>query len=77
MVDPAMIAARGNSNTDLAREFATGTVEPSAEVKAILGDYCRRQRELLGSDWKAIKAAELTREMAPGLNKLFDLLKKD
>lgn len=48
--------------------------EPGPEVKAILGDYVRAQREKYGEDWKAKKAAEMAAEMSPTLNALFDAL---
>ena len=52
------------------------TAEPSPEVKAILRAYVARQREKYGENWKEIKAAEMTAQMAPTLDKLFNLLQQ-
>lgn len=49
--------------------------EPSPEVKVILSDYVRRQREKYGENWKEIKAAEMAAQTAPVIHRLMSLVR--
>jgi len=50
--------------------------EGSPEVKKILGEFCRIQREKYGSDWKAILAKEMVDKSRPFLEALLKSQKK-
>lgn len=49
--------------------------KPSAEVKAILKEFCELQRAKYGPDWKKILAAEMALKSAPVLRRLLELQK--
>jgi hypothetical protein len=51
----------------------TQRTEPSPEVKKILGEFCRIQREKYGDDWKAIPAKEMSAKTTPFLQALLKL----
>lgn len=48
---------------------------PSPEVKALLGEFCRIQREKHGEDWKRILAEEMAAKTAPVLQRFIELQK--
>lgn len=48
---------------------------PSPEVKAIIGEFCRIQREKYGPNWKRILAEEMAAKTAPVLQKFIELQK--
>lgn len=50
--------------------------EPSPEVKRLIGEYVRIQKEKYGSDWKRIKAAKMAADTAPVVQKLMDTLRQ-
>jgi hypothetical protein len=50
-----------------------GRAEPSAEVKKILGEFCRIQRDKYGPDWKKILAKEMADQSRPFLEALVAL----
>jgi hypothetical protein len=50
--------------------------EPSPEVKKIIGEFCRIQREKYGEDWKKILAKEMAAKTTPVLEALLKLQKK-
>lgn len=52
------------------------TQQPSPEVKAIISDYVKAQREKYGDDWKRLKAAEMTAQTMPSVNRLLNLLQR-
>lgn len=49
---------------------------PSPEVKAIIGEFCRIQREKYGPDWKRILAEEMAAQTRPFLEKVLAAQKK-
>lgn len=51
------------------------TMEPSKDVKDILKAYCQAQRDKHGHNWKEIKAKEISDQVAPTAEALFNALK--
>ncbi len=49
---------------------------PSPEVRAILKEFCKKQEEKYGPDWKKILAAEMAEKTTPVLLALQKLMKK-
>lgn len=49
--------------------------EPSPEVKKILGEFCRLQREKYGPDWKRVLAGEMAEQAKPGIEAILRLQK--
>jgi hypothetical protein len=49
--------------------------EPSAEVKAYIGEFVRIQREKYGEDWKKVLAAEMAAKTAPVMQAFIALQK--
>ena len=50
--------------------------EASPEVKAIIREFCRIQREKYGPDWKKILAKEMAGKSAPFIEAFLKLQKK-
>ncbi len=50
-------------------------LKPSPEVKAILSDFVRVNREKYGDDWKAILAKKMSEQSAPMLEAFLKLRK--
>ncbi|WP_439398690.1 hypothetical protein ACRQ5Q_15085 [Bradyrhizobium sp. PMVTL-01] len=44
-------------------------------MKALIGEFCRIQREKYGPDWKRILAEEMAAKSTPVLQKLIELQK--
>lgn len=49
---------------------------PSPEVRAILGAFCKKQREKYGEDWKKKLSKEMAEQTAPVIEKLLNLRKQ-
>ena len=53
------------------------TVTPSPELKALLAEFCRIQREKYGPDWKAVLAKEMADKTAPVVEGLLKGMRPD
>lgn len=51
--------------------------EPSPEVRAVLREFCKIQREKYGPDWKRIFAKEMTEKTAPYIDAILKLGKRN
>jgi hypothetical protein len=52
---------------------STNIKDPSPEVKAMIGQFVRVQREKYGDDWKEKLSAEMAQQTAPFIERLLDL----
>ena len=51
--------------------------EPSPEVKALLKEWCRVEREKYGPDWKKIVAKQMADASMPYVNAILQMGKKN
>lgn len=55
--------------------MAEKRAEPSEEVKAVIREFVRVQRERYGENWKDVLAAEMAAKTAPVVDMLLKLKK--
>lgn len=51
--------------------------EPSPEVKAIIREFCRVNREKYGPDWKRIVAQQMAKASEPYVEAILNMGKRD